>query len=60
MVTLTSIMTDNDFSILDINGEPIKRLYTAGNCLGNRYTIVYATPVVKKSIGMAMTHGMLQ
>ncbi len=59
LVTLSGLVTDDDFNVLDGEGKPIEGLYTAGNCLGGRYAVAYATPVAGNSIGMAMTHGML-
>ncbi len=59
LVTLTGLVTDNDFNVLDDEGHGIPGLYAVGNCLGGRYAVAYATPVAGNSIGMAMTHGML-
>lgn len=59
LVTISGMVTNNDFQVLDANLEPIKGLYVAGNCLGGRYAISYATPVAGNSLGMALTHGRL-
>jgi Flavoprotein involved in thiazole biosynthesis len=59
LVTLSGLVTDNDFNVLNKKGAGIKGLYAVGNCLGRRYANAYATPVAGNSIGMAMTHGML-
>lgn len=42
-----------------VKKDPIKGLYTCGNCLGNRYGLEYVTPMASNSIGMAQTHGWL-
>lgn len=59
LVTMSGMVTNHDFQVLDANLEPIKGLYVAGNCLGGRYAISYATPVAGNSLGMALTHGRL-
>jgi hypothetical protein len=59
LVTLSGLVTDNDFNVLNKEGSGITGLYAVGNCLGRRYANAYATPVAGNSIGMAMTHGML-
>ena len=59
LVTLSGMVTDNNFNVLDANQKPIKGLYVAGNTLGGRYAIAYATPVAGNSLGMAITHGRL-
>jgi len=58
LVTLAGLLTDENLNVqkLDRSGS-IKGLYAAGNCLGQRYGIGYATPTAGNSIGMAMTHG---
>jgi hypothetical protein len=43
LVTLSGLVTDNDFNVLDKKGEGIKGLYAVGNCLGRRYANAYAT-----------------
>ena len=59
MVTMSGVMTDARLNVVDLNGNPIKGLYTAGNSLGGRYGLGYATPCAGNSIGMAGTHGRL-
>lgn len=59
LVTLSGMVTDNDFRVLDADQNPIRGLYVAGNCLGGRYAITYPTPVAGNSLGMAITHGRL-
>ena len=60
LVTLAGLITDNNLNVMKLDRRetsPIKGLYAAGNCLGQRYGIGYATPSAGNSIGMAMTHG---
>ena len=58
LVTLAGLVTDGDMNVLKADFEtPIKGLYAAGNCLGQRFGIAYATPSAGASMGMAMTHG---
>ena len=58
LVTLAGLLTDGNLNVMKLDrSEPIKGLYAAGNCLGQRYAICYATPSAGNSIGMAMTHG---
>ena len=59
MVTMSGVMTDNRLNVTDLNGNPIKGLYTCGNSLGGRYGTGYCTPCAGSSIGMAGTHGRL-
>ena len=59
MVTTSGVMTDNRLNVIDVNGNPIKGLYTCGNSLGGRYGTGYCTPCAGSSIGMAGTHGRL-
>lgn len=59
LVTMSGMVTDNNFNVLDANLQPIKGLYVAGNTLGGRYAIAYPTPVAGNSLGMAITHGRL-
>ena len=59
MVTMSGVMTDGRLNVIDLNGNPIKGLYTAGNSLGGRYGLGYCTPSAGNSIGMAGTHGRL-
>lgn len=57
LVTLAGMVTDDDLNVLDVEGNPIKGLYVAGNTLGGRYGQGYVTPYAGNSIGMALTHG---
>ena len=58
LVTLAGLMTDSNFNVLGADRtKPIKGLYAAGNCLGQRFGIGYSTPSAGASMGMAMTHG---
>lgn len=57
LVTLAGVNTDSNMNVLDMNGDPIKGLYVAGNTLGGRYGVGYCTPCAGNSIGMAQTHG---
>jgi hypothetical protein len=59
LVTLTGMVTDNKLNVIGKDGNPIKGLYTAGNCLGGRYGMAYVTPYAGNSVGMALTHGWL-
>ncbi len=60
LVTLAGLITDDDFNVLqEDRTTPIKGLYAAGNCLGQRFGIAYSTPSAGASMGMAMTHGRL-
>ena len=59
LVTLSGLVTDENFNVLDVDGNPISGLYVAGNTLGGRYATMYPTPVAGNSIGMALTHGRL-
>lgn len=58
LTSLSGLMTDEHMNVLSVTDKkPIKGLYAAGNCLGGRYAINYATPCSGNSIGMAMTNG---
>jgi succinate dehydrogenase/fumarate reductase flavoprotein subunit len=58
LVSLTGLLTDENLNVLKADRSgPIKGLYAAGNCLGQRYGITYSTPSAGNSMGMAMTHG---
>ncbi|MDR1358813.1 MAG: FAD-binding protein [Coriobacteriales bacterium] len=60
LVSLTGLLTDENLNVLKADRSgPIKGLYAAGNCLGQRYGITYSTPSAGNSMGMAMTHGRL-
>lgn len=58
LVTLAGLITDDNLNVMkaDRSGT-IKGLYAAGNTVGQRYGMAYATPSAGNSIGMAMTHG---
>lgn len=58
LVTLAGLITDENLNVMkaDRSGT-IKGLYAAGNTLGQRYGMAYATPSAGNSMGMAMTHG---
>ncbi len=51
------LMTDDNFCVLSVCGDPIDGLYAVGNCLGGRYGTYYPTPCGGNFIGSAMTHG---
>lgn len=58
LTSLAGLMTDEHMNVLNVADKtPIENLYAAGNCLGGRYAINYATPCAGNSIGMAMTNG---
>lgn len=58
LVTLAGMFTDENLNVLKADRSgPIKGLYAAGNCLGQRYGVGYSTPSAGNSMGMAMTHG---
>lgn len=58
LVTMAGLVTDEKLNVLSADhSTPIKGLYAAGNCLGQRYGNAYATPSAGNSMGMAMTHG---
>jgi hypothetical protein len=58
LVTLTGLVTNGNLQVLKKDRlTPIKGLYAAGNCLGQRYGNSYTTPSAGNSMGMAMTHG---
>ncbi|MCI9261070.1 FAD-binding protein [uncultured Adlercreutzia sp.] len=58
LVTMAGLVTDEHLNVLQSDHTtPIKGLYAAGNCLGQRYGNAYATPSAGNSMGMAMTHG---
>lgn len=61
LVTLAGVIADDEFRVArnGVKKDPIKGLYTCGNCLGNRYGLEYVTPMAGNSIGMAQTHGWL-
>lgn len=57
MVTMSGLLTDKHQNVLNKDWQPIKGLYAAGNCMGNRFGMGYTTPFSGCSVGMAMTHG---
>ena len=58
LVTVAGLVTDDNFNVLrEDYTTPVKGLYAAGNCLGQRFGIGYSTPSAGISIGIAMTHG---
>jgi succinate dehydrogenase/fumarate reductase flavoprotein subunit len=58
LVTLAGLLTDDQLSVMKADRSgPIKGLYAAGNCLGQRYGMGYSIPSAGNSMGMAMTHG---
>ncbi|MEE0706572.1 MAG: FAD-binding protein [Adlercreutzia sp.] len=58
LVTLGGLITDENLNVMKADrSEPIKGLYAAGNTVGQRYGMAYATPSAGNSMGMAMTHG---
>lgn len=58
LVTLAGLITDENLNVMKADrSAPIKGLYAAGNTVGQRYGMAYATPSAGNSIGMAMTHG---
>ena len=59
LVTLAGVIADSSLRVArgGDKRDPIRGLYTCGNCLGNRYGLEYASPMAGNSIGMAMTHG---
>lgn len=61
LVTLSGVIADDEFRVArnGVKSDPIKGLYTCGNCLGNRYGLEYVTPMAGNSLGMAQTHGWL-
>ncbi len=59
LVTLCGLVTDDEFNVLDVDGNPIPGLFVVGNTLGGRFSLQYATPVAGSTLGMAMTHGRL-
>jgi hypothetical protein len=57
MVSTTGLDTDAEGRVLNSDFKPIKGLYAAGNNAGNRFIVVYQTPLSGISIGMAITEG---
>lgn len=60
MVTVCGLVVDEHQQVISReNDEPIPGLYATGNCSGERFPIMYTTPVAGVSIGMAYTLGRL-
>ena len=58
LVTLAGLLTDEHLNVMKADRSgPIKGLYAAGNCVGQRYGMGYSTPSAGNSMGQAMTHG---
>ncbi len=57
MVTVAGLNTDGAQQVLNKDDEPIAGLFATGNCCGNRFPMMYTTPVSGVSIGIAMTLG---
>lgn len=53
----TGLDTDADGRVLNSQFRPVKGLYAAGNNAGNRFIVVYQSPLAGISLGMAMTEG---
>lgn len=60
MVTVCGLVVDEHQQVIDHStDEPIPGLYATGNCSGERFPIMYTTPVAGVSIGIAYTLGRL-
>ena len=58
MVTVCGLVVDENQQVVDKEtDEPIPGLYATGNCSGERFPIMYTTPVAGVSIGIAYTLG---
>ena len=57
MVTVCGLVVDEHQQVLNRDDEPIPGLYATGNCSGERFPIMYTTPVAGVSIGIAYTLG---
>ena len=57
MVTVCGLVVDEHQQVLGRDDEPIPGLYATGNCSGERFPIMYTTPVAGVSIGIAYTLG---
>ncbi len=55
----TGLDTDADGHVLNSKFKPIKGLYAAGNNAGNRFIVIYQSPLAGISVGMALTDGYL-
>ena len=49
---------DAKHRVLDSTLNPIAGLYSIGNNAGNRYIVLYATPIAGMSLGFCLTEGM--
>ena len=52
-----SLLTDENQNVLGQDFQKIPGLYATGNCSGERFPILYTTPVAGVSIGIAITLG---
>ena len=58
MVTVCGLVVDENQQVISREtDEPIPGLYATGNCSGERFPIMYTTPVAGVSIGIAYTLG---
>jgi hypothetical protein len=57
MVTMSGLMTDENYNVMRNDNSLIKGLYAIGNSLGGRYGLGYSCPSAGNSIGMATTNG---
>lgn len=57
MVTVCGLVVDENQQVVDSSGDPIPGLFATGNCSGERFPIMYTTPISGISIGMAWTLG---
>ena len=58
MVTVAGLVVDEHQQVVaKADDEPIPGLYATGNCSGERFPILYTTPVAGVSIGIAITLG---
>lgn len=51
------VCTDGNYNVVNSQKQPIKGLYAAGNCCGQRYAVQYHTPTAGNSCGSALTSG---
>ncbi len=51
------VITDGAYRVLTAHKDPIRGLYAAGNCCGQRYGVQYHTPTAGNSCGSALTTG---
>ena len=56
-VSLSGLVTNAKFNVLDDDDNPIEGLYAIGNCCGQRYALTYPGILAGNSIGQAMTNG---